>query len=188
MTAPTQPAPLDLDALERLHQAATTGPWEPDCVRYDGCYGAGEDVQEGYIGRRMFGPEGQDLFDSGNSDAACIHEEMDEDGVYAWDEIAKRNFALIAAARNALPDLLAEARENRTSRDRISELERENAELREALRPFADLGEAHDEVWFEERDNSACFRIGPYRLEAGHLRRAARLVSEPHGAKATDHG
>ncbi len=53
--------------------------------------------------------DGKVLFDTLNSDVAVIHEEFDgEDGtVYRWDEAARTNLTLAAAA----PDLLAACKE-----------------------------------------------------------------------------
>ena len=101
---------VDLDALDKLLAAATPGPWETDSESNDGAYGSGEDVHEGFKSYIMLDPKGQRLFDSLNSTAGAVEEDIGDECVTAWDEVARRNFALIAAAHNALPELLRLAR------------------------------------------------------------------------------
>lgn len=101
---------VDLDALEALLAAATPGPWETDSESNDGAYGSGEDVHEGFKSYIMLDSKGQRLFDSLNSTAGAIEEDIGDEGVSAWDEFARRNFAFIAAARNGMDELLRLAR------------------------------------------------------------------------------
>ena len=97
----------DTERLKAMEAAATKGPWECDTTHNEGSYGAGEDVYEGFKSYTILSEDGKVLFDSLNSDAIEVHEEYDEDGATAWDEIARRNAELIVAMRNALPSLLA---------------------------------------------------------------------------------
>ncbi len=93
---------------KRLADAASAGPWEADDeLDRDAVYGHGDEDNSGFHKSKMYGPDGKVLFDSLNSDACLVHEEYDEDGIYAWDDVAKRNFAFIAAARLAVPALIA---------------------------------------------------------------------------------
>ncbi|HHE5067129.1 TPA: ead/Ea22-like family protein [Klebsiella pneumoniae] len=77
---------------------ATPGEWWADEVKNEGCYGSGDDCVEGFTSYAIYGSDGQTLFDSLNSDAACISEEYDGEGHVAWDEAAQRNAEFIALA------------------------------------------------------------------------------------------
>ena len=111
-------------SLKAMEAAATKGPWECDTTHNEGSYGAGEDVYEGFKSYTILSEDGKVLFDSLNSDAIEVHEEYDEDGATAWDEIARRNAELIVAMRNALPDLLdAAERLERQVRAKQQEIE-----------------------------------------------------------------
>ena len=119
----------DTERLKAMEAAAAKGPWECDTTHNEGSYGAGEDVYEGFKSYTILSEDGKVLFDSLNSDAIEVHEEYDEDGATAWDEIARRNAELIVAMRNALPALLA----------RIERVERERDEAQmEIKRHFPD--------------------------------------------------
>lgn len=83
---------VDLDELERLEREATPGPWE--------WYGIS--LKAGRV--EVLGPGESDSFGYGTIDVA----DADQD--------------LIAAARNALPELIAELR---TLRARVDEMERD---------------------------------------------------------------
>ncbi|HDU9761063.1 TPA: hypothetical protein RHF50_004215, partial [Klebsiella pneumoniae] len=72
-----------------------------DEVKNEGCYGSGDDCVEGFTSYAIYGSDGQTLFDSLNSDAACICEEYDGEGHVAWDETAQRNAEFIALANPA---------------------------------------------------------------------------------------
>ncbi|MCJ1872394.1 ead/Ea22-like family protein, partial [Klebsiella quasipneumoniae] len=67
------------------------------------------------------------LFDSLNSDAACICEEYDGEGHVAWDETAQRNAEFIALANPANVLALVEALEK--AQQRIAELESRTVKL-----------------------------------------------------------
>ncbi|WP_373879380.1 ead/Ea22-like family protein [Klebsiella variicola] len=107
---------------------ATQGEWWADEVKNEGCYGSGDDCVEGFTSYAIYGSDGQTLFDSLNSDAACICEEYDGEGHVAWDETAQRNAEFIALANPANVLALVEALEK--AQQRISELTSENAALK----------------------------------------------------------
>lgn len=98
----------DIAKLRELLAKATPGPWESDTIQNEGNYGdGGPDCKTGFKSYAIYGAAGLALLDSLNSESAVVHEETDEDRHYAWDEVARRNFALIAAMHEALPELLA---------------------------------------------------------------------------------
>ncbi|HBZ3403631.1 TPA: ead/Ea22-like family protein [Klebsiella pneumoniae] len=90
---------------------ATQGEWWADEVKNEGCYGSGDDCVEGFTSYAIYGSDGQTLFDSLNSDAACICEEYDGEGHVAWDETAQLNAEFIALANPANVLALVEALE-----------------------------------------------------------------------------
>ncbi|EPA9218931.1 ead/Ea22-like family protein [Klebsiella pneumoniae] len=90
---------------------ATQGEWWADEVKNEGCYGSGDDCVEGFTSYAIYGSDGQTLFDSLNSDAACICEEYDGEGHVAWDETAQSNAEFIALANPANVLALVEALE-----------------------------------------------------------------------------
>ncbi|WP_418278882.1 ead/Ea22-like family protein [Klebsiella pneumoniae] len=106
---------------------ATSGEWWADEVKNEGCYGSGDDCVEGFTSYAIYGSDGQTLFDSLNSDAACICEEYDGEGHVAWDETAQRNAEFIAMANPANILALVEALEK--AQQRIAELESRTVKL-----------------------------------------------------------
>ncbi|CAH5112046.1 hypothetical protein AI2803V1_3707 [Klebsiella pneumoniae] len=84
--------------MKAAAEKATPGEWWADEVKNEGCYGSGDDCMEGFTSYAIYGSDGQTLFDSLNSDAACICEEYDGEGHVAWDETAQRNAEFIALA------------------------------------------------------------------------------------------
>ncbi|WP_137962908.1 ead/Ea22-like family protein [Klebsiella variicola] len=84
--------------MKAAAEKATPGEWWADEVKNEGCYGSGDDCMEGFTSYAIYGSDGQTLFDSLNSDAACISEEYDGEGHVAWDETAQRNAEFIALA------------------------------------------------------------------------------------------
>lgn len=107
---------------------ATQGEWWADEVKNEGCYGSGDDCVEGFTSYAIYGSDGQTLFDSLNSDAACICEEYDGEGHVAWDETAQRNAEFIALANPANVLALVEALEK--AQQRNAELEAQNEYIR----------------------------------------------------------
>lgn len=107
---------------------ATQGEWWADEVKNEGCYGSGDYCVEGFTSYAIYGSDGQTLFDSLNSDAACISEEYDGEGHVAWDETAQRNAEFIALANPANVLALVEALEK--AQQRNAELEAQNEYIR----------------------------------------------------------
>ncbi|HCD3841860.1 ead/Ea22-like family protein [Klebsiella pneumoniae] len=97
--------------MKAAAEKATPGEWWADEVKNEGCYGSGDDCVEGFTSYAIYGSDGQTLFDSLNSDAACISEEYDGEGHVAWDETAQRNAEFIALANPANILALVEALE-----------------------------------------------------------------------------
>lgn len=97
--------------MKAAAEKATPGEWWADEVKNEGCYGSGDDCMEGFTSYAIYGSDGQTLFDSLNSDAACISEEYDGEGHVAWDETAQRNAEFIALANPANVLALVEALE-----------------------------------------------------------------------------
>ncbi|EPB5863270.1 ead/Ea22-like family protein [Klebsiella pneumoniae] len=97
--------------MKAAAEKATQGEWWADEVKNEGCYGSGDDCVEGFTSYAIYGSDGQTLFDSLNSDAACISEEYDGEGHVAWDETAQRNAEFIALANPANIIALVEALE-----------------------------------------------------------------------------
>lgn len=97
--------------MKAAAEKATQGEWWADEVKNEGCYGSGDDCVEGFTSYAIYGSDGQTLFDSLNSDAACISEEYDGEGHVAWDETAQRNAEFIALANPANILALVEALE-----------------------------------------------------------------------------
>lgn len=102
--------------MKAAAEKATPGEWWADEVKNEGCYGSGDDCVEGFTSYAIYGSDGQTLFDSLNSDAACICEEYDGEGHVAWDETAQRNAEFIALANPANIIVLVEALEKAQQR------------------------------------------------------------------------
>ncbi|HBQ0595024.1 TPA: ead/Ea22-like family protein [Klebsiella pneumoniae] len=114
--------------MKAAAEKATPGEWWADEVKNEGCYGSGDDCVEGFTSYAIYGSDGQTLFDSLNSDAACISEEYDGEGHVAWDETAQRNAEFIALANPANILALVEALEK--AQQRNAELEAQNEYIR----------------------------------------------------------
>ncbi|SAP56174.1 ead/Ea22-like family protein [Klebsiella oxytoca] len=108
--------------MKAAAEKATPGEWWADDVKNEGCYGSGDDCVEGFTSYAIYGSDGQTLFDSLNSDSACISEEYDGEGHVAWDETAQRNAEFIALANPANVLALVEA---------LEKAQRANGHLRE---------------------------------------------------------
>ncbi|MEI3661058.1 ead/Ea22-like family protein [Klebsiella pneumoniae] len=153
--------------MKAAAEKATPGEWWADEVKNEGCYGSGDDCVEGFTSYAIYGSDGQTLFDSLNSDAACISEEYDGEGHVAWDETAQRNAEFIALANPTNILALVEALEKAQGMEaywktqcrgitdhceelqaRIAELEREQ----EHLRPVGVMSEKA----FHRLENSEC--------------------------------
>ncbi|WP_369151639.1 ead/Ea22-like family protein [Klebsiella variicola] len=132
--------------MKAAAEKATPGEWWADEVKNEGCYGSGDDCVEGFTSYAIYGSDGQTLFDSLNSDAACICEEYDGEGHVAWDETAQRNAEFIALANPANVLALVEALEK--AQLSIAELERKQ----EHLRPVGVMSEKA----FHRLENSEC--------------------------------
>ncbi|HBY9732267.1 ead/Ea22-like family protein [Klebsiella pneumoniae] len=121
--------------MKAAAEKATPGEWWADEVKNEGCYGPGDDCVEGFTSYAIYGSDGQTLFDSLNSDAACISEEYDGEGHVAWDETAQRNAEFIALANPANVLALVEALEKAQQRNGELETYSKTAiEFREAAR------------------------------------------------------
>ncbi len=153
--------------MKAAAEKATPGEWWADEVKNEGCYGSGDDCVEGFTSYAIYGSDGQTLFDSLNSDAACICEEYDGEGHVAWDETAQRNAEFIALANPANVLALVEALEKaqrmesywktqcRGITDHCEELQARIAELereQEHLRPVGVMSEQA----FHRLENSEC--------------------------------
>ncbi|MDK1955642.1 ead/Ea22-like family protein [Klebsiella pneumoniae] len=120
--------------MKAAAEKATPGEWWADEVKNEGCYGSGDDCVEGFTSYAIYGSDGQTLFDSLNSDAACICEEYDGEGHVAWDETAQRNAEFIALANPAnvlaLVEALEKAQQQTTeSENRVRKQNRHICEL-----------------------------------------------------------
>ena len=127
--------------MKAAAEKATPGEWWADEVKNEGCYGSGDDCVEGFTSYAIYGSDGQTLFDSLNSDAACISEEYDGEGHVAWDETAQRNAEFIALANPANILALVEALEKaQTERDEFrNRLKLERSILEDADKRIAEL-------------------------------------------------
>lgn len=99
--------------IEARANAATEGPWESDNE---------QDSEHRFQYYMVLDAESRTIFDTLNSSIGEIHEEADEDGVYRWDEVARRNIAFAAHARADIPAL---CRTLRAAWARVVELENE---------------------------------------------------------------
>ena len=143
-------------SLKAAAEKATQGEWWADEVKNEGCYGSGDDCVEGFTSYAIYGSDGQTLFDSLNSDAACICEEYDGEGHVAWDETAQRNAEFIALANPANILALVEALEK--AQQRIDELESrlnsadklQDSAFRSGLQHGFSLGQTDDQKGYEQ--------------------------------------
>ncbi|HBW3128275.1 ead/Ea22-like family protein [Klebsiella pneumoniae] len=131
--------------MKAAAEKATPGEWWADEVKNEGCYGSGDDCVEGFTSYAIYGSDGQTLFDSLNSDAACICEEYDGEGHVAWDETAQRNAEFIALANPANILALVEALEK--AQQRIAELESRTVKL--PAERFCPAEYAGSQLWSE---------------------------------------
>jgi len=159
--------PTDAE-LRALCDAATPGPWDhdnPDANRRE------------IVCETMYGPDNKSLFDTLNSEAACIHEDHDEDGSSYWDETGRRNFAFIAAARTALPRLLNERDEL------VARADAADKYLDESVQERLDEIDAEAEAFNKDCCNSLRWLLTNKCGDAGH-----DLVTDVDGWSADQAG
>lgn len=116
-----------VEELERLEREATKGPWAPDVsAPYPGgdygCYGVGCLEEHAY-------PLWKEAVAKSWTQTVCT---TPHDSRYSKGEQARTNMEFIAAARNALPSLLAELR-------RLWAIEEAAVSLREASEAYQEL-------------------------------------------------
>jgi len=160
--------------MKAAAEKATPGEWWADEVKNEGCYGSGDDCVEGFTSYAIYGSDGQTLFDSLNSDAACICEEYDGEGHVAWDETAQRNAEFIALANPANVLALVEALEK--AQQKIDELE--NDEVRQRL------ANAEHQLYMAElaKHNLKASRKAQFRKRKASEKRIAELESRLNSA------
>ncbi|MCC5010831.1 ead/Ea22-like family protein [Klebsiella pneumoniae] len=157
-------------SLKAAAEKATQGEWWADEVKNEGCYGSGDDCVEGFTSYAIYGSDGQTLFDSLNSDAACICEEYDGEGHVAWDETAQRNAEFIALANPANVLALAEA---------LEKAQQVDEELCRLLPPGAEYMDPPD-------GGDVTPLEGVRRMVADYRQRIAELESRAVTAAAAD--
>ncbi|MCQ9538425.1 ead/Ea22-like family protein [Klebsiella pneumoniae] len=162
-------------SLKAAAEKATQGEWWADEVKNEGCYGSGDDCVEGFTSYAIYGSDGQTLFDSLNSDAACISEEYDGEGHVAWDETAQRNAEFIALANPANILALVEAlekaqRSNGYLREQSAEWERK------AIGNFEDCEEMSARV--EELESQRKLAFAASNRWADKFREAEKRIAE----------
>ncbi|WP_353631055.1 hypothetical protein AADG64_09550 [Achromobacter xylosoxidans] len=81
-------------------------PWSVETVRNEGEYGSGPDTTTGFDSYAVLDANGRTLFDSLNSDVAEVHAVWHCLGVDAWDDVARENLTLAAAAPELLEALI----------------------------------------------------------------------------------
>lgn len=113
MTAPESSSPLDLEAIKKLADAATPGPWSADPT---GTVCADADLVLDVNGGEIL-PEGGPM-----EIAECYRNERPD-----WTERAS-NAAFIAAARTAVPALLAALEEAQRRLETMTYVARRNKE------------------------------------------------------------
>ncbi|WP_163554810.1 ead/Ea22-like family protein [Klebsiella pneumoniae] len=160
--------------MKAAAEKATPGEWWADEVKNEGCYGSGDDCVEGFTSYAIYGSDGKTLFDSLNSDAACICEEYDGEGHVAWDETAQRNAEFIALANPANVLALVEALEK--AQQKIDELE--NDEVRQRL------ANAEHQLYMAElaKHNLKASRKSQFRKRRAAEKRIAELESRLNSA------
>jgi len=159
-TNPTPIADGEVEALRNGLSGVTPGPWYLDSIETDGAYGSGEDTSEGFrtygvrtSGEKRFGQDAS-ICDAVNSDLAVVHEEFDEDGTVAWDDVAKHNMAHIArCSPDAIDRLLAHLD---ATTARLTSLAEDNAKLRGMVEEV--LEECED--YFDNRADADCDQDG----------------------------
>jgi hypothetical protein len=148
-----------VEELERLEREATKGPWAPDVsAPYPGgdygCYGVGCLEEHAY-------PLWKEAVAKSWTQTVCT---TPHDSRYSKGEQARTNMEFIAAARNALPSLLAELR-------RLWAIEEAAVSLREAQNAYRSckkLGAELDDAWESIiRSEHRLFAALPLRKPSG---------------------
>ncbi|WP_185185474.1 ead/Ea22-like family protein [Klebsiella variicola] len=161
--------------MKAAAEKATQGEWWSDEVKNEGCYGSGDDCVEGFTSYAIYGYDGQTLFDSLNSDAACISEEYDGEGHVAWDETAQRNAEFIALANPANILALVEALEKAQSANEY--LREQSAEWeRKAISNFEDCAEMSARI--EELESQRKLAFAASNRWADKFREAEQRIAE----------
>ncbi|WP_206339567.1 ead/Ea22-like family protein [Klebsiella quasipneumoniae] len=171
--------------MKTAAEKATQGEWWADEVKNEGCYGSGDDCVEGFTSYAIYGSDGQTLFDSLNSDAACICEEYDGEGHVAWDETAQRNAEFIALANPANVLALVEAlekaqRANEYLREQSAEWERK------AISNFEDCAELSARV--EELESQRKLAFTASNRWADKFREAEKRIAELENNEIQEEG
>lgn len=126
----TKPAPVDVELLQRLSDAATAGPWRPDPGEYRlYIWGGDGHMIADHIDDEPYEPEGKGALVRIRGVGCRDQRRPDE---------RERNHDLIIAMRNALPQLLADLR---LARGLLETFKEENSQLRaerDALRAERD--------------------------------------------------
>lgn len=123
------PVPLPSEEIERLKELAAAAfkdtplPWNQDTEDSSWSHGIGDDVVEGCKTYAMFDGLGRRIFGSENSTAGEVHEESDEEGHYAWDDIGRRHFTFLEKLIELYPRMAAEIEAGRAGTERVRELE-----------------------------------------------------------------
>lgn len=112
----------EIEGILAYCNAATQGPWEKAAISNDGSYGSGPDVRSGFDSYIVTDPNGNLLFDTLNSTAATIHEEIDEDGPHVWDDVGRDNSEFAVHARTDLPRLCTELKRLINERGKSNEM------------------------------------------------------------------
>jgi len=89
------------------------------------------------------------------------------------------------AVTDMLTDVIAGEVRELPAASALSRLEKENAELREALRPFGEFGQMmlkeimkDESMWVLEPDDTPVWNLQAYGFNLGHFRAAARALTK----------
>lgn len=118
---------IDLEKIERLHKAATPGPWKDKSFKRNYDWGV--------------------ICSGGKRIAQCTSADVTDERKRVTFEEKLANAAYIAAACNAAPELVAE---NRVLRKRVRELEETVIMLQIENDTINELREAHWKQWEEQ--------------------------------------
>lgn len=88
----------ELQRLKALALRATPGPWESNSIHSEGEYGSDDDGGYGFTTYEVTDGSGLCIMGCLNNDDGAVH--VGDDG-HAWDDVAKRDAAYVAAANPA---------------------------------------------------------------------------------------